>query len=147
VLVDEKHCLKVTDFGLARIVLPKQGGYKEQSQRPLPLQWMSPEQIKDQFSTTASDVWSYGVTLFEIVTACKEEPYQAQGLDLSSVTYSAFYKGLQSGEFCLAKSLPGSCPDALGQLIGRCLQFEPDKRPTMEDIVKEVTNLHSHFRL
>jgi serine/threonine protein kinase len=140
VLVDEKQCLKITDFGLARVVMNKQSGYKEQTQRPLPVPWMAPEQINgnEQISTPASDVWAYSVTLFEILIECKQEPYQDQIADFGTLSYDAFYKGLKSGQYSLLKSLPASCPDILKQVMTKCLQFDPAKRPSMQDIVEQV---------
>ena len=67
VLLGYNKVVKVCDFGLARVVYTGDQYCKLTSGR-LPLKWMAIESIRDRVFTTHSDVWSYGVLLWEIVT-------------------------------------------------------------------------------
>ena len=67
ILVEEGKTLKITDFGLSRL-LSYDNVYVKTTQGRMPLKWMAIESIVDREYTTASDVWSYGVTLWEIAT-------------------------------------------------------------------------------
>ena len=67
ILVDMGKVLKITDFGLSRKV-DNDEIYVQRSKGRVPLKWMSPESILTCEFTTASDVWSYGIALWEIGT-------------------------------------------------------------------------------
>ena len=67
VLIGHGKVVKVCDFGLAR-VMSSDGGYLKRSSGKLPLKWLALETLRGYVHTTYSDVWSYGVLLWEIVT-------------------------------------------------------------------------------
>ena len=67
VLVGEGKALKIADFGLSRVVSEGDAYVKTSSGR-LPIKWMAIESINDRIYTTMSDVWSFGVVLWEIAT-------------------------------------------------------------------------------
>ena len=66
--------VKVGDFGMARDVYETEY-YRKEGRGLLPVRWMAPESIKDGKFTSQSDVWSYGVVLWEMATLA-EQPYQ-----------------------------------------------------------------------
>lgn len=67
VLIDYNKVVKVCDFGLSRDIF-NDNHYKKLTNGKLPLKWMAIESLRDRMFTTQSDVWSFGILLWEIVT-------------------------------------------------------------------------------
>ena len=70
ILVGKKKCLKITDFGMSQM-LANDNAYVKTTTARLPLKWMAIESIVHREFTSASDVWAFGVTLWEINTLGK----------------------------------------------------------------------------
>ncbi|VVC25353.1 Hypothetical protein CINCED_3A014359 [Cinara cedri] len=126
VLVSSHHCVKLADFGLSRWVQDQ--SYYKASKGKLPIKWMSPESINFRRFTTASDVWMFGVCMWEILMM-GVKPFQ--GIKNNDVIGK-----IENGE---RLALPLKCPPRLYSLMSQCWSFEPSKRPTFKD-VKEVLN-------
>ena len=73
-LVGENEIVKVADFGLARVIVD--GEYVATGVK-FPVKWTAPEAINQHIFTTRSDVWSFGVLMYEIVTFARN-PYPGQ---------------------------------------------------------------------
>ncbi|KAI4548852.1 hypothetical protein MG293_001182 [Ovis ammon polii] len=124
------------DFGMTRDVY-ETDYYRKGGKGLLPVRWMAPESLKDGIFTTHSDVWSFGVVLWEIVTLA-EQPYQ--GLSNEQVLKFVMDGGvLEELE---------SCPVQLQELMQRCWQQNPRLRPTFTHILDSIQEeLRPSFRL
>eukprot|EP01134_Creolimax_fragrantissima_P002751 CFRG2751T1 len=116
---------KISDFGLARRTTSEHSYVKQSHDGVLPIRWMARETILTRVYTEKSDVWSFGVTLWEIFT-------------LGQVPYSDF----KSHELvvCMAQSRirlprPTDCPDEMFDLMRLCWEEEPAERPSFESMI------------
>eukprot|EP00051_Salpingoeca_urceolata_P007277 m.96263 g.96263 ORF g.96263 m.96263 type:complete len:2337 (-) comp15183_c0_seq1:284-7294(-) len=125
VLVSSKgyHCVKLADFGMSRL-LHGSDAYRKLSDTVVPVKWLSPESIQEGVYTKKSDVWSFGVLMWEM-TAMGEEPFKNMTpMDAASAV-------------CLGgKRLPqtGLCSNMLYDLMMSCWNFDPEARPTFNDL-------------
>ncbi|XP_021926786.1 focal adhesion kinase 1 isoform X4 [Zootermopsis nevadensis] len=126
VLVSAHNCVKLADFGLSRWV--EDQSYYKASKGKLPIKWMSPESINFRRFTTASDVWMFGVCMWEILML-GVKPFQG-------VKNNDVIGKIESGE---RLALPQNCPPRLYSLMSQCWAYEPSKRPSFKDI-REVLN-------
>ncbi|XP_012286001.1 focal adhesion kinase 1 isoform X2 [Orussus abietinus] len=126
VLVSAHNCVKLADFGLSRWV--EDQSYYTASKCKLPIKWMAPESINFRRFTTSSDVWMFGVCMWEILML-GVKPFQG-------VKNNEVIRKLENGE---RLALPNHCPPRLYSLMSQCWSYEPSKRPTFKDIRE---NLH-----
>ncbi|NWW75006.1 ROS1 kinase, partial [Climacteris rufus] len=134
-LVSEKgyesasRVVKIGDFGLARDVY-KNDYYRKRGEGLLPVRWMAPESLIDGVFTNHSDVWAFGVLVWETLTL-GQQPYP--GFSNTEVLCHVRSGGrLES---------PNNCPDDLCDLMTRCWSQEPHNRPTfsyIHDKLQEV---------
>ncbi|XP_045732000.1 insulin receptor-related protein [Mirounga angustirostris] len=135
-MVSQDFTVKIGDFGMTRDVY-ETDYYRKGGKGLLPVRWMAPESLKDGIFTTHSDVWSFGVVLWEIATLA-EQPYQ--GLSNEQVLKFVMDGGvLEELE---------SCPLQLQELMSLCWQQNPRLRPTFTRILDSIRGeLRPSFRL
>nr|XP_011413792.2 focal adhesion kinase 1 isoform X9 [Crassostrea gigas] len=121
VLVSSHDCVKLGDFGLSRVV--DEQSYYKASKGKLPIKWMAPESINFRRFTTASDVWMFGVCMWEILMY-GIKPFQG-------VKNNDVIGKIENGE---RLPLPQECPPSLYNLMCQCWSYEPSKRPSFSDI-------------
>ncbi|XP_072048955.1 LOW QUALITY PROTEIN: uncharacterized protein [Amphiura filiformis] len=124
VLLNESFECKISDFGLAEDVM-NGDVYRRQNECRLPLRWMAIESILGDVHTTESDVWSFGVLLWEIVTL-GSRPYPKLKGD-------AIRKLLKNGQ---RMPQPKHCSEQLYNIMLACWEKEPSKRPSFEHLMK-----------
>lgn len=117
-MVSEDLTVKIGDFGMTRDIY-ETDYYRKGTKGLLPVRWMAPESLKDGVFTSSSDVWSYGVVLWEMATLASQ-PYQ--GLSNDQVLRYVIDGGVMER--------PENCPDKLYTLMRYCWQPKPTSRPT-----------------
>uniref|UniRef100_A0A4W3GZ00 Tyrosine-protein kinase receptor n=1 Tax=Callorhinchus milii TaxID=7868 RepID=A0A4W3GZ00_CALMI len=134
-MVGEDYTVKIGDFGMTRDIY-ETDYYRKGGKGLLPVRWMAPESLKDGVFTTYSDVWSFGVVLWEI-SMLAEQPYQGLSNEqvLKFVMEGGFLDRLES------------CPERLHSLMEMCWQYNPKARPAFVDIIEMLKDdLHPSFR-
>uniref|UniRef100_T1IRG8 receptor protein-tyrosine kinase n=1 Tax=Strigamia maritima TaxID=126957 RepID=T1IRG8_STRMM len=121
--------VKIGDFGLARDIY-KNDYYRKEGEGLLPVRWMSPESLMDGVFTTQSDVWAFGVLLWEVMTL-GQQPYPAR-TNLEVLHYVRAGGRLDK---------PDNCPDDLHQLMLLCWNYNPDNRPTFKYCLDQLQEL------
>lgn len=119
--------VKIGDFGLTRDVY-ESDYYRRGWKGLMPVRWMAPESLIDGIFTTKSDVFSFGVVLWEIVTFA-EQPYR--GLSNEEVVTC-----IADGRILTQPS--ENCPDDIYAMMLKCWQFRPDDRITFVEIINEL---------
>ncbi|CAD5215173.1 unnamed protein product [Bursaphelenchus xylophilus] len=130
VLVDDRLTCKIADFGLSRGVgASSEQEYTTQGGK-IPIRWTAPEAISHNKYTAASDVWSFGVVMWE-VCSFGERPYW-------DWTNHKVIQEVQGG-FRLPR--PMDCPVSLHEVMLECWQQERHKRPSFEQLVQRLSAL------
>lgn len=130
ILLSENNVVKICDFGLARDIY-KDPDYVRKGNARLPLKWMAPESIFDKLYTSQSDVWSFGVLLWEIFSL-GASPYPGLQID------EDFCKRLKDGTRMRAPD--NASPEIYGIMLA-CWQGEPRERPTFPALVEILGDL------
>ncbi|CAH1270466.1 RET [Branchiostoma lanceolatum] len=135
VVISGRKVAKIADFGLSRDVYvssaykrTKQGGEEEL----LPLKWMAVESLRDGVYTCESDVWSYGVLLWEIASFGEEPRYAGGPMHPDVCTMlDLLKKGVRLQQ-------PENCPMSVYKIIRSCWIVDPSKRPTPEELFRKI---------
>jgi len=118
VLITRDTQVKICDFGLSRSKkfndVPTYG----------PIKWMAPELIYQREVTHKCDVYSFGITLYEIVTHLDPHP---------TLTNQEVVNNIQNG---LRPSIPSDCPKTLEVMMRMCWEANPNNRPTFTQILE-----------
>uniref|UniRef100_A0A8C5JYZ4 receptor protein-tyrosine kinase n=1 Tax=Jaculus jaculus TaxID=51337 RepID=A0A8C5JYZ4_JACJA len=130
ILLSEKNVVKICDFGLARDIY-KDPDYVRKGDARLPLKWMAPETIFDRVYTIQSDVWSFGVLLWEIFSL-GASPYPGVKID------EEFCRRLKEGTRMRA---PDYTTPEMYQTMLDCWHEEPNQRPSFSELVEHLGNL------
>uniref|UniRef100_A0AAQ4P7W1 receptor protein-tyrosine kinase n=1 Tax=Gasterosteus aculeatus aculeatus TaxID=481459 RepID=A0AAQ4P7W1_GASAC len=134
-MLDESYTVKVADFGLARDVYDKEYySVHNKSGVKLPVKWMALESLQTHKFTPKSDVWSFGVLLWELMTR-GAPPYS----DVNSFDITVF---LLQGRRLLQ---PEFCPDALYTVMIECWHPKPERRPSFSELVSSISAIFSSF--
>uniref|UniRef100_A0A4W3HHF3 Discoidin domain-containing receptor 2 n=1 Tax=Callorhinchus milii TaxID=7868 RepID=A0A4W3HHF3_CALMI len=129
-LVGHHSTIKIADFGMSRN-LYSGDYYRIQGRAVLPIRWMAWESILLGKFTTASDVWAFGVTLWEMFTFCKEQPY-SQLTDEQIIENTGEFFRNQGRQTYLSQ--PSICPKHIFEVMVGCWSRDIKDRPVFERI-------------
>uniref|UniRef100_A0A3P8XGL5 non-specific protein-tyrosine kinase n=1 Tax=Esox lucius TaxID=8010 RepID=A0A3P8XGL5_ESOLU len=126
VLVSSVDCVKLGDFGLSRYM--EDSSYYKASKGKLPIKWMAPESINFRRFTSASDVWMFGVCMWEILMY-GVKPFQG-------VKNNDVIGRIENGE---RLAMPHNCPPTLYSLMTKCWAYDPSKRPRFTELKAQLS--------
>ncbi|XP_033097790.1 ephrin type-B receptor 1-B-like [Anneissia japonica] len=128
ILVDQCLVCRVADFGLSRI--KEEGMYESSGGGKIPVRWTAPEAITYKKFTSSSDVWSYGIVTWEVMSY-GERPYWNWG---NHNVIDAVQKG-----YCLPP--PMECPECIYELMLDCWERDRLQRPTFSSMVSSIDRM------
>uniref|UniRef100_A0A4W6D9I3 Tyrosine-protein kinase n=1 Tax=Lates calcarifer TaxID=8187 RepID=A0A4W6D9I3_LATCA len=141
VLVENERTVKIGDFGLTKSIKDNEGYYTVKDDHDSPVFWYAPECLTLCKFYLASDVWSFGVTMYELITYC-DSSKSPMTLFLSMIgrthgqmTIIRLVKVLQEGK---RLPRPDNCPEPVYELMRRCWEQLPERRITFKRLIEEL---------
>ncbi|XP_043391787.1 megakaryocyte-associated tyrosine-protein kinase isoform X4 [Chelonia mydas] len=128
ILISEENVAKVSDFGLAKV------DPKGTDATKLPIKWTAPEALKHNKFSAKSDVWSYGILLWEVFSYGRA-PY-------SKMTLKEVTEMVEKG---YRMEAPEECPPSLYTLMKTCWEIEPGKRPSFKKLTEKLQKELKHI--
>lgn len=120
--ITDRYTVKISDFGLSRL----EGQCSLSDDDPIPVKWAAPEVLNGELFTSKSDVWSFGILMWEVFSKGKT-PYH----DIVFTGCEDFYNILVKGE---REKPPAKTPDECETLMRKCWEFSPNDRDDFKTI-------------
>ncbi|XP_073965486.1 PDGF- and VEGF-receptor related isoform X3 [Choristoneura fumiferana] len=138
ILLAEDNVVKICDFGLARSIY-KNDEYQKKENSPLPVKWLALECMTDRIFSTQSDVWSFGIVLWELFSLAKT-PYP-------EISPQNLLPRLLEGH---RLDKPKYADDRLYKVMRSCWEQRPGKRPTFSELQETIgsfleDNVRNHY--
>ncbi|KAM5307482.1 non-receptor tyrosine-protein kinase TYK2 isoform 2-T4 [Glossophaga mutica] len=149
VLLDNDNLVKIGDFGLTKAVPEGHEYYRVREDGDSPVFWYAPECLKECKFYYASDVWSFGVTLYELLTYCDSSQSPALkfleliGPTQGQMTVLRLTELLERGE---RLPRPEKCPCEIYLLMKNCWEAEASFRPTFQNLVPILKTAHEKYQ-
>ncbi|KAF7657152.1 hypothetical protein LDENG_00031210 [Lucifuga dentata] len=147
VLVKNERTVKIGDFGLTKSIKENEGYYTVKDDHDSPVFWYAPECLTHCKFYLASDVWSFGVTMYELITYCDHSSSPMMlflnmiGRTQGQMTVIRLVKVLAEGK---RLPRPESCPEPVYELMQRCWEHSPERRISFKQLTEELTSLQQH---
>ena len=133
-LVGEDYTVKIADFGMTHN-LYNEAYFVTRGKAVVPIRWMAPESFFGAFSTK-TDVWSYGITLWEIFTLCRSQPYQ-------EMTDEQLIMGVQRGDRGILPNRPPHIPDKVYDVMAKCWTYNPTQRLDFGTVYNQLLDYYT----
>lgn len=139
VLVENEHRVKIGDFGLTKAIETDKEYYTVKDDRDSPVFWYAPECLVQCKFYIASDVWSFGVTLHELLTYCDSESspmamfLKMIGPTQGQMTVTRLVRALKDGK---RLQCPPNCPEEVYQLMKKCWEYQPNSRTSFQNLIR-----------
>ncbi|NXF41127.1 FES kinase, partial [Nyctibius bracteatus] len=133
-LVTEKNTLKISDFGMSREeedgVYASTGGMKQ-----IPVKWTAPEALNYGRYSSESDVWSFGILLWEA--------FSLGAVPYANLSNQQTREAVEQG---VRLDPPEQCPEDVYRLMQRCWEYDPRKRPSFSTVHQDLTAIRKRHR-
>ena len=133
-LVGPNYLVKISDFGMSRSLYDSHY-YRIHGRFALPVRWMAYECFYGKFSQK-SDVWAFGVTMWEIFTLAKEQPY-------SDMSDKQVVENALKGKNRKTLARPDMCPLKVYKIMLECWEHNSNQRATFEEVFQLLTSIHN----
>lgn len=148
VLVENENVVKIGDFGLAKAVPEGHEYYRVREDGDSPVFWYAPECLKECKFFYASDVWSFGVTLYELLTRCDSylsppaKFIEMIGVTQGQMTVVRLIDLLDRGQ---RLPCPSDCPMEIYKLMKDCWETEANFRPSFPNLIPILKSFHATY--
>uniref|UniRef100_A0A673G396 Tyrosine-protein kinase n=1 Tax=Sinocyclocheilus rhinocerous TaxID=307959 RepID=A0A673G396_9TELE len=140
ILVENESLVKIGDFGLTKSIKDDKEYYKVTEEQDSPVYWYAPECLINRKFYKASDVWSFGVTLYEIMTYCDRDNSPPRvflkmiGRSQGQMTMARLVEALEKG---WRMPCPDSCPEMVYTQMHSCWSHAPENRVDFKGLIKQ----------
>uniref|UniRef100_A0A672IUT4 Tyrosine-protein kinase n=1 Tax=Salarias fasciatus TaxID=181472 RepID=A0A672IUT4_SALFA len=148
VLVENDGLVKIGDFGLTKYIPEGEIYYRVREDGDSPVFWYAIECLKEGKFSFSSDIWSFGVTLYEVLTHC--EPRRSppakynELMDVGDVQMTAMVL-IKLLERNRRLPCPNECPHEVKTIMEQCWSGDPAKRPTFESLTKAFQDIRQKY--
>uniref|UniRef100_A0A8C7IG97 Tyrosine-protein kinase n=1 Tax=Oncorhynchus kisutch TaxID=8019 RepID=A0A8C7IG97_ONCKI len=148
VLVENEHLVKIGDFGLTKYIPEGDVYYRVHEDGDSPVFWYAIECLKESKFSFSSDIWSFGVTLYEVLTHCeyRQSPpvkfFQMMGIVKGQMTVMVLIKLLEKHN---RLPCPRDCPSEVRMLMQHCWDFDPARRPSFKSLIESIEAIRKTY--
>ncbi|KAM6957676.1 non-receptor tyrosine-protein kinase TYK2 [Aplochiton taeniatus] len=148
VLVENEGLVKIGDFGLTKYIPEGDIYYRVREDGVSPVYWYAIECLRESKFSFSSDIWSFGVTLYEILTYC--DHHQSPPMKFSEMmgpvqgqmTVMALIKLLERNR---RLPCPRDCPYEVHSIMVDCCHFDPAQRPSFKSLIDNIETIRQRF--